>query len=802
MAQSGDSAERDALPQLLSAYRPVAGVADELFGADGRIRPVWNGLLASLADIDPAEMEMRKASGDRYLRDAGVFYRQYGPQSSDERDWPLSHMPVLLDETEWETIAAGLRQRADLLERVLADIYGDNTLVANGHLPAELVAGNPEWLRPLAGVAPRGGHYLHFVAFDIGRGPHGQWWVIGDRTQAPSGAGFALENRIATGHVYSDIFSRSNVHRLAGFFRRFRDALHGLRETEDSRVAILSPGPMNDTYFEHAYIARYLGFMLLEGEDLVVRDGELMVRTVAGLRPVSVLWRRMDANWVDPLELDQSSRLGTPGLLNAIRAGNVTMVNALGSGVLEARAFLAFLPRISEALTGEALAMPNIATWWCGQETERAYVKANADRMTIGNAYATRLLFDLDDVSVVGGAFNRDVRDTVESWIDHGAGQLVGQEAITLSTTPAFDGAQLVPRPMSLRVFLARTPDGWEVMPGGFARIGRSADSAALAMQHGGSAADVWVIGNAPVAGETMFARPGSGEAVRQQPGALPSRSADNLYWLGRYVERAENAIRVLRSHHMRLAELAPPNAQLLDLTGTLLETLGAGKGDGFPPGLTVMLRSASAAAGHVRDRFSLDGWHALNDLEKTVTGMQSTARPGDDMAHAMTVLLRKISGFSGLVHDNMYRFTGWRFLSIGKALERAWLLNTLLIELADPDAPDGSLDFAIEAADSAMSHRRRYTVSTSHETVVDLLALDPLNPRSIVYQLNAIEEHVGFLPNTEFHRQLSPLQRALLQTRAALAAHTPESLDTNALLDIRARVGALSEHLGAAYLR
>ena len=802
MVQPGDTAERDAVPQLLSAYRAVPGVADELFGADGRIRPVWNGFLSSLAAIGPDELEARKARGDRYLRDAGVFYRQYGPQDSYERDWPLSHMPVLLDEAEWETIAAGLKQRADLLERVVADLYGDNTLVANGHLPAELVAGNSEWLRPLKGVAPRGGHYLHFVAFDIGRGPHGEWWVIGDRTQAPSGAGFALENRIATGRIYADIYGRSNVHRLAGFFRRFRDALQGLRENEDSRVAILTPGPMNDTYFEHAYIARYLGFMLLEGEDLTVRDGELLVRTVAGLRPLSVLWRRMDANWVDPLELDQSSRLGTPGMLSAIRAGSVTMVNALGSGVLEARAFLAFLPRICEALTGEPLALPNIATWWCGQEQERAYVKDNAERMTIGNAFATRLLFDLDDVSVVGGAFNRDVRDTVENWIDHGAGQLVGQEAITLSTTPAFDGSHLVPRPMSLRVFLARTPDGWEVMPGGFARIGRSADSAALAMQHGGSVADVWVVGNTPVSGETMFVHSGTGEAVRQQPGVLPSRAADNLYWLGRYVERAENAIRVLRSHHLRLAELSQHNAGLLEITGHLLTVLGADTSEGFPPGLTAMLRSASGAAGNVRDRFSLDGWHALNDLEKTVTSMASSANPGDDMARAMTVLLRKTSGFSGLVHDNMYRFTGWRFLSIGKALERAYLLCTLLVELADPKAPDGSLDFAIEAADSAMSHRRRYAVATSRETVVDLLSLDPLNPRSVIYQLNEIEEHVGYLPNTEFHRQLSPLQRAMLQTKAALAAHTPDTLDTEALLDIRSRIGALSDHLATAYLR
>lgn len=800
MNSLGDSAAQDPVSRMISSYVSVPGISDELFGLDGHMRPVWQPFLNTLAGISTDDLAARKARGDRYLRDAGVFYRQYGPDDSAERDWPLSHMPVLISEEEWIGIESGLRQRADLLEQVVADLYGESRLVSDGHLPAEIVAGNGEWLRPLVGVRPRSGHFLHFVAFDIGRGPQDQWWVLGDRTQSPSGAGFALENRIATARIYSEIYAQSNIQRLAGFFRKFRDTLQGLRGNEDSRVAILTPGPMNDTYYEHAYIARYLGFMLLEGEDLTVVGGELMVRTVAGLRPVSVLWRRLDANWVDPLELDSNSELGTPGMLSAVRSGRVTMVNALGSGVVEARAFLAFLPRICEALTGESLAMPNIATWWCGQERERSYVKANADRMTIGNAYATKL-FDLDEVSVVGGEFNRDVRETIENWIEHGAGQLVGQEAISLSTTPAFQGNRLVPRPMSLRVFLARTPEGWAIMPGGFARIGKTSNSAALAMQHGGSAADVWVISRMPVKSESMLPTASSG-AVRQQPGVLPSRAGDNLFWMGRYVERAENAIRLLRAYHLRLEEASSADGPLLQTVADLLTSMGSDPAEGFPHGLQKMLKSASVAAAHVRDRFSVDGWNALNDLDKTVTSMSKTAQPGDDMARAMTVLLRKISGFSGLVHENMYRFTGWRFLSIGRALERAYLLCELVAKLADPKAPDGSLDLAIEVADSAISHRRRYAVSTSRETVIDLLALDPLNPRSIIYQLNEIEDHIGFLPNTEFHRQLSPLQRAMLQTKAAVALHTPDTLDSEILLDIRSKVASLSEHLSLAYLR
>ena len=801
MAAKIEPTRKDPVAPLIAGYRTSETIPDELLGPDRTIRPVWRGFLEALAAMKPQDLAERMARGDRYLRDAGVFYRQYGRDEAVERDWPLSHIPVLIGETEWTALEAGLVQRADLLERLVADIYGENRLVADGHLPPAIVASNPEWLRPLVGVVPRAGHFLHFLAFDLGRGPDGEWWVLGDRTQAPSGAGFALENRIATARVYSDLYGRANVHRLAGFFRAFRDTLQDLRGSEDSRIGILTPGPHNDTYFEHAYIARYLGFMLLEGEDLTVRGGELMVRTIDGLKPVSVLWRRLDAAWADPLELNEGSRLGTPGLLGAVRAGNVTMVNALGSGVVEARAFLAFMPRICRALLGEPLKLANVATWWCGQSAERAYVKANAGRMTIGKAFSTRLLFDLDDVSAIGGAFTREMRETVGAWIEQGAGQLVGQEAVTLSTTPALVDGRLAPRPMSLRVFLARTRDGWKVMPGGFARIGRSAASAALALQEGGTAADVWIVSDKPVPPDTMHAATGKAFA-RQKPGVLPSRAADNLFWLGRYVERTENLVRVLRAYHVRLAEASNAETPLLALCAEHLEGLGVTVCDEMPAALADTIASAARSAGHVRDRFSSDGWMALTDLAKTVRAMQDKVEPGDDMSRAMSVLLRKLSGFSGLVHENMYHFASWRFLTIGRSLERSLAMAHLLATLADETAPDGSLDMAVEIGDSVMSHRRRYTVATNRETVVDLLALDSLNPRSVIFQIGAIGGHLDYLPGQDAHQPLTPLRRALLKLRTGLELQQPETLDTAALKALGADIAALSDAFSAKYMR
>ena len=707
---------------------------------------------------------------------------------------------MLIQESEWKTISDGLIQRANLLEQVVADLYGDNQLVANGHLPAAIVAGNTDWLRPLVGIKPRSGHFLHFLAFDIGRGPQGQWWVISDRTQAPSGAGFALENRIATARIYSDLFGRNNVHRLAGFFRSFRDQLQSLRGDSGGRVGILTPGPMNDTYFEHAYIARYLGFMLLEGEDLTVRNDELMVRTVEGLKPIHVLWRRLDAASADPLELDERSRLGTAGLLSTVRSGNLALVNALGSGALEARAFLAFLPRISEALTGQPLALPNVATWWCGQAKERQFVKDNLHRMIIGNAQATRSLFDLDEVAAIGGEFNRPINQSVEAWVDEQANSLVGQETVTLSTTPAFEGDTLVPRPMSLRMFLARTADGWRVMPGGFARIGGSTSSSALALQNGGSTADVWIVSDRPVAADTMLNAPDAPYS-RQQPAMLPSRAADNLFWLGRYVERVEFTIRLLRAYHLRLAEIGSEDTPLLKLLTLFLENNGTELSGVFPSSVAAILGSATAAASQIRDRFSLDGWVALNDLSKTVIQMSKTAKPGDDMARAMSVLLRKLSGLSGLVHENMYRFTGWRFFGIGRSLERSMSHAGLIAVFANNGAPEGSLDLAVEVADSTMSHRTRFAIETNRTTVIDLLVLDPLNPRAIMCQLNDIRTHIEFLPLSDVAGKLSPLQRLMLQIHTSLAVHTPEDLTTEALHELGDELASLSTKLSADYL-
>src|SRR5215813_10160609 len=391
MAHLDSSSQANGLDLIFKGYKPRAGNFDEMMDRDGRVREHWRPFLTMLGALGPEEIDRRFAAADRHLRESGVFYRVYEDPAGVVRPWPFSHVPLLIAPAEWRALKAGLTQRAELLERILKDIYGPAELVRERRLPAAAVAGNPEFLRPMVGVNPVGGAHLRFYAVDVGRSPDGRWWVLGDRTQAPSGAGYALENRLALSRAMPDIYRASSVERLAPFFQAFQAELNSLNRREDSRVCLLTPGPMNETYFEHAYLARYLGFLLVEGEDLTVRHDGVFIRTVSGLKRAEVLVRRLDSDFADPLELSVRSRLGVPGLVQAVRDGTVVIANALGSGVVEARALLSFLPALAPATLGSELIVPNVATWWLGQADARAEVLDRLDQMLIAPAFTGEL---------------------------------------------------------------------------------------------------------------------------------------------------------------------------------------------------------------------------------------------------------------------------------------------------------------------------------------------------------------------------------------------------------------------------
>ncbi|MFY9758784.1 MAG: circularly permuted type 2 ATP-grasp protein, partial [Xanthobacteraceae bacterium] len=541
------------LEPLISGYRPLHGVFDEMMDGDGRVRAHWRPFLGTLAALGSDEINRRFAAADRYLRDSGVFYRVYEDAAGIERPWPLSHIPLIIEPGEWRQLEAGLIQRAELLEAVLADSYGPGTLTRDGRLPAALIAGNPEFLRPLVGVEPPGGAHLRFYAVDVGRGADGRWWVLNDRAQAPSGAGYAIENRLALSRAIPDVYRKARVERIAPFFQAFQAELSTLNRRDDARICLLTPGPMNETYFEHAYLARYLGLLLVEGEDLIVQDDGVFIRTVSGLRRTEVLLRRIDADFADPLELNAASRLGVAGLLQAVRDGKIIIINALGAGLVEARAMLAFLPALAPIVLGAELKMSNVATWWLGRADMREDMIDKLDSMVIASAFTEQLPDPQLGSEILGARLDDAQRQALMQSIRDRGIDYVAQEAVTLSSMPVWRDGRLQPRPFTLRLFLARTGERWQVLPAGFVRIAEDIDARAVSLQRGAATADAWVLAHGPVA-ETTLLPTAERMPVQRASGLLPSRAADNLFWVGRYVERAEATLRLVRAIINRVA--------------------------------------------------------------------------------------------------------------------------------------------------------------------------------------------------------------------------------------------------------
>ena len=774
------------LSNWLRNYSPFQGIPDELFDRMGAPRNYWLRFLGDFAEYPEAEFESRFNVATRHIRDTGVSYRIYGEEN--ERSWPLSPLPLILDEEEWTQIAAGVEQRANLMEALLQDFYGEGQLVADGALPAAVLTGSPDFVRPLRGVKPPGGRYLQTYAADLGRGPDGRWWVLDDRTQAPSGAGYALENRLVLSRAYPNLYNAMNVQRLAPFFDALRKGLAAGGDRDDPRICLLTPGPFSETYFEQAHLARYLGFLLVEGEDLVVRDGRVYVRTIAGLKRADVILRRVDADFVDPLELNSASQLGVPGLLDAIRAGGVAVLNMPGSGVLESKALQGFLPKLCRRLMGEDLKMPNIATWWCGQPTERAMVEANLDVLAIAPAFnrmGGEPLFSkprlMDDLSPKDrDAFLARLRDR--------PGDFVGQEVVRLSTTPVLKNGMLEAAPFVLRVYAAATPDGMKIMPGGFCRTSERPDVRAISMGEDARTADVWVLADKPVERVTLLAAK-EDVKVRRILGHLPSRAADNLFWLGRYLERAEATLRLVRSLCTSLmdSEAAVHSAgetlgklqELLNDWGALSDEALGGRAldaaretlhdqDAFGSVIDLVRRARRTAAS-MRERLSADFWTLLLNLESRMLEGADKVLSEADALQQVESALQILAALSGLAQENMNRVAGWRFLDMGRRIERGINTCRFTRALAQDAATVDDLDLLLDLGDCQITYRARYLVGLALTPVRDMVMLDPFNTRSLAYQVATLKEHLAALPTLQADGMLETPARILLPLATAV---------------------------------
>ena len=815
---------------------------DEMLDTDGKINPHWHAFMQALDTLGLAEMESRDKEVQRLLRENGVTYVLHGEQPG-HRPWELDPIPLIISKADSETISEGLTQRAELLNLILTDLYGERTLIKDGLIPPEVVYAHAGFLRACVGLVPSGFPFLLNYAADLARGSDGKMWILGDRSQAPSGAGYALENRTALARALPNLFGEIGVHRLSFFFRALQNSVVDLQhqletasriaphQTENPQVVVLTPSPLNETYFEHAYLANYLGYTLVQGDDLTVWDGRVWLKSLDGLRPVNIILRRVDDIFCDPLELRQDSRLGVAGLLEAIRQGNVVVINPPGSGILENPGLMPFLPAIAKRLMGEDLHLPSVATWWCGQPQQRDYVLANLKTLVVKSIHRQpggRPMF--------GTELSNTELDTLRARINAKPHLYVGQEYIHFSTTPSLIEGKLEPRRAILRSFLFAERDGYTVMPGGLTRCSGEKGELTISIRDGGVSKDTWVLASEPEPHVSLWQRritevrgPAS-----TSPAGLSSRAAENLFWVGRYAERAEGQARLLRimldkikmgrmgletSHlaqgppsapfietfgedEREVSELAYLRSMLRSLTGLtsshpgfvskddqslenellsiMLDTENSGS-------LVFTLQALLSAAYAVRDRWSTDTWHVMNGIEDLCAALEkSIPEDGEASPHILTDLVLQeaelasldqlmiyLSALSGLSAENMTQTIGWISLDMGRRIERALLLIVLcrssLVAVQDDWIEYMLLESVLAAAESLITYRSRYRTALHFPTALELLLLDENNPRSLLYQLKRLEEQIRVLPREKIGYQLSEEEQLILEALTQL---------------------------------
>jgi uncharacterized circularly permuted ATP-grasp superfamily protein/uncharacterized alpha-E superfamily protein len=770
------------LDQLLAGYAAPEDRFDELLAAPGRPRPHWDAFVRALAERSEREVSDTLSLTERQIREHGITYNVYADAQGEHRPWEVDPIPLVLPADEWQTIAAGIEQRADLLNRVLGDLYGAQTLMKSGAIPPQVIFGHRGFLSPAEGLKPAGGRHLLQYAADLARSPDGRWWVVGDRTQAPSGSGYALENRLVVSRVFPQMFRELPVQHLASFFDALRTSLRHWAPRGDgpTRIVLLTPGPYNETYFEHALLARYLGFALVEGSDLTVRDDRVWLKTIAGLERVHAIVRRQDDDYCDPLELRSDSALGVPGLTDCARRGTVLLSNALGSGVLESGALLGYLPRLSRELLGEPLQLPSIATWWLGEPAAFDDAWRRPERLIIKPIERSP-----NEPGVVVGQLSAEAREALRLRIAERPQHYVAQEWVHVSQAPVLEGTtlgSLAARTVGLRVFAVATPSGWRVMPGGLTRVAGDETSPVIAMQRGGRSKDTWVLSDGPVNAE--FSLLSTTVTVADLVGSdatLPSRAAENLFWFGRYGERCDATARLLR---VALGEVLEDSGSRVATAPawTLAERLGiveksrsaarslrraATHREGA---LGQRLASLSRVAFSLRDRMSVDHWRTLNRLIGDPALQREPALP-------MTLVwldraITSLMTLSGFVLDGMTRGVGWQFVSIGRRVERLATMCSAL-QVATVEGRTQELDWLLELADSGVTYRSRYLAAPEWLPVLDMVVRDEANPRSLAFQAKGLADFVAKLEASHgaFASQI------LAPAHAALGALVPGEL-------------------------
>lgn len=780
----------DSSSDLLATYRSSdTQCYDEFVGPDGRPRAHWNSWLAAFGQMPPSDRSSRAARLDRRVRETGIAYDIYADPSKPSQRWHLDLTPVIFSSSEWRWLEQALTQRARLFDAILNDIYGPQHLLRSGRVPPELVFSDNTFLRPCQNILPAAGP-LQFYAADLARGIDGQWRVIDNHTETIAGLGFALANRVVHSHIAGDIFKHCNAIRLANHFQAVQGAMTAYAGRKNARTALLTPGPHHADYFSHAYLARYMGYLLVEGSDLVTKGSQIYLKTLEGLKSIDLLLRCVDGRSVDPLELDPGGFEGPAGLIRVCRDHPRLVVNAPGSGLVQNRGFGATLVNLASSLLGENLLLPDAPRWWLGDKANRRHVLANLDQFVIRKAQEGTGRPGQAALGQDPRALTAAERQLLEAEIALHGHRLVAEEKIGFSAAPVLDGGKLVPRPFAVRLFVARTANGYRAMPGGLAMT-IDPDRAVALSAPDGHTRDVWVLSDAEQAPHVSLWKPTVESArVERSQRVIQSRVADDLFWLGRYAERADWTMRVMRSALRRVTEDSGPSSGRRGARKCLELLLGIDPKTAPPVAdadieietlCTQLIGSSKAArtlertcnglyrvANLARDRLSLEAWHTLSKLRPGDPWAKSlaTARP-EAILDGIDEGLASLAAFNGLMHENMTRNYGWSFLDMGRRLERATNLSEAILGLFIPrpseDEEASSLMLLLEIADSYITYRSRYRLDPMLPLVLDLLLLDETNPRSLAFQIAALSRHMEGLPHAADGRGLAEDRRIIL---------------------------------------
>jgi uncharacterized circularly permuted ATP-grasp superfamily protein/uncharacterized alpha-E superfamily protein len=748
---------------------------DEVFSAAGNLRPVWQRFAEASSHLSGAEFSRRWAQAGRLLRQNSLAYPDPRDPEARRHPWALDALPLALTAEEWKAVSAGLEQRAMLLDMVLQDLYGPQRLLRDGLLPPEVVFRHPGFLLPYHRATVDAGRMLHLYAADLARSPDGQWWVLADRTEAPSGIGFALENRIALSRMLPDVIHQCRVERLAPFFVAMKRHIASLAPQQDEppRIVLLSQAAGSANYFEDAFMARYLGYTLAEAGDLDVRDDRVYLKTLAGLLPVDVLWRRPNSDHCDPLELSNTSPIGVAGLLQAVRSGNVTIVNGLGSGLVESPVFMAFMPQLATSLLGEPLAMPGVATWWCGDPKSRRHVIKHIERLEIKHAYRRRGFGEAESLHIS----NMTIAERI-ALVESDPANYIAREYVNRSSAPVWSDTNNERAYVALRSFAICDDNTYCVMPGGLTRLSATIEPLELTLLDGEGSKDTWVVAEGPVPPVTLLDTPDEPIPLRRGGVELPSRAAEHFFWLGRHTARADALGKLVRATASRLSR----EEEAVDIPElpVLLRVL-ASQGQ-IEPGVVVddfrlqlptveellaasvfdndescALRSIVSRivilASSVRDLLSLDNWRNIRQMDDLFW-----RSPGSDglldVMEKVDGLIVQLAAFSGNVAEGMTRTHAWRFLDFGRRLEHALQTVMLIRGTLGENTPidhaavdHATLEALLEVCDALMTYRSRYASRMQLAPVLDLLVTDDTNPRSVLFHMIQCAGHVEQLP-------------------------------------------------------